>query len=197
MSWGMWPRFVITECTPMSCCIHSVDWPFPPRVAGVAPGHTRETWFADMIISLAGPFAGFLFAGVIFLGLALGGRSPHVEFDPQVLIYTIWRLFDAPNVNRLLWDMQFINIFWGVINLLPVFPLDGGQVSRAIFGKLNPHDGLRQSLIISIVVAVGMAALCLLRWNATFGAFFFGYMAYQSYMLLAQTSGRGFGGRGW
>ena len=105
--------------------------------------------------------------------------------------------FDAPNVNRLLWDMQFINIFWGVINLLPVFPLDGGQVSRAIFGKLNPHDGLRQSLIISIVVAVGMAALCLLRWNATFGAFFFGYMAYQSYMLLAKTSGRGFGGRGW
>ena len=70
-------------------------------------------------------------------------------------------------------------------------------MSRAIFGKLNPHDGLRQSLIISIVVAVGMAALCLLRLHAKFGAFFFGYMAYQSYTLLQQISGRGFGGRGW
>jgi Zn-dependent protease len=160
-------------------------------------GRSRETWLADTVIALAGPFAGFLFAGVIYLGLALSGRSPQLEFDPHLLVYMHWVRFDAQNVNILLWNMQFINIFWGVINLLPIFPLDGGQVSRAVLGRLNPHDGLRQSLMLSVVAAVGLAVMCVFRWHATYGGFFFGYMAYQSYMMLQQMSGGGFGGRRW
>jgi len=157
----------------------------------------RETWLADVVISLAGPFAGFLFAGVTFLGLALGGREPELVFDPYSLVYMQWIDFDAPNVNILLWYMQFINIFWGLVNLLPVFPLDGGQVARAVLGKLNPADGLRQSLALGVLVAGGLAGICLVRWHATFGAIFFGYMAYQNFVILQQTSGGGFGGRGW
>ena len=33
----------------------------------------------------------------------------------------------------LVWDLLFVNIFWGLVNLLPVFPLDGGQISRELF----------------------------------------------------------------
>ncbi|HVU87957.1 MAG TPA: site-2 protease family protein [Pirellulales bacterium] len=160
-------------------------------------GRTRETWLADTVISLAGPCAGFLFAGVIFLGLALGGRSPEIAVDPDRLIYMLWQPFPARNVNVLLWYMQFINIFWGIVNLLPVFPLDGGQVCRAVLGRFDPHHGLQQSLMISIVTAAGMAALCLLRFHANFAAIFFGYMAYQNYTLLQQISGGGFGGGRW
>lgn len=160
-------------------------------------GRTRETWLADTVIALAGPCAGFLFAGVIFLGLTLGGRTPQVAFSPQMLIYTIWKPFPAQNVNVLIFYMQFINIFWGIINLLPIFPLDGGQVCRAVMGKLDPYNGLRQSLIISIVTASGMAALCLLRFHSSFSAIFFGYMAFQNYTLLQQMSGGGYGGGRW
>ncbi len=181
---------------PTSCCTVLADWPFPAPVAGAAR-RTRETWLADTVIALAGPCAGFLFAGVIFLGLALGGRSPHIGFDPYMLVYTVWKPFPAQNVNLLLAQMQFINIFWGIINLLPIFPLDGGQVCRALLDKFDPHHGLQQSLIISVVTAVGMAALCFLRFHATFSAIFFGYMAFQNYMLLQQISGGGFGGRRW
>jgi stage IV sporulation protein FB len=156
-------------------------------------GRTRETWLADVIISLAGPMAGFAFAAVIFLGLALGGRSPELHFDPSksLPLFMRWVPFDADNVNQLLWYMQFINIFWGLVNLLPIYPLDGGQVARAIIGRLNPNEGLRQSLIVSVVAAAGMAMFCWVRWHDFFPALFFGYMAYQNYMVLAQVSGGG------
>ncbi|HEY1598693.1 MAG TPA: site-2 protease family protein [Pirellulales bacterium] len=162
-------------------------------------GRSRETWLADVVISLAGPVAGFAFAAVIFLGLALGGRAPHLHFDlvSSVPIFVEWEPFNANNVNRLLQYMQFINIFWGLVNLLPIIPLDGGQVARAVAAKVYPADGLRLSLILSVVAAVGMAAFCFLRWEEVFAAIFFAYMAYQSYQMLQQVSGGGFGGRGW
>jgi stage IV sporulation protein FB len=162
-------------------------------------GRSRETWFADVVSSLAGPMAGFAFAAVIFLGLSLGGRSPQMHFDPagDTPIYMLWKLFDAKNVNQLLWFMQFINIFWGLINLLPIYPLDGGQVARAVIGRINPAEGLRQSLMVSIAAAVGMAVFCYARWHDFLPTLFFGYMAYQSYVTLQQVSGGGFGGRRW
>ena len=162
-------------------------------------GRSRETWLADVVISLAGPMAGFAFAAVIFLGLELGGRSPHMHFDARssVPLFMTWDFFDAKNVNMLLLFMQFINIFWGIVNLLPIFPLDGGQVARALAGKFYPADGLRLSLTVSVLAAAGMSAFCIFRWHEVFAGLFFGYMAFQSYQTLLQVSGGGFGGRGW
>ena len=159
-------------------------------------GPPRETWLADVIISLAGPMAGFAFAAVIYAGLALGGRWPELHFDSaeSLPIYMVWIPFAARNVNSLVWYTQFINIFWGLINLLPIYPLDGGQVARAVIGRLNPADGLRQSLIVSIVAAAGMAVFCYVRWHEFLPAIFFGYMAYQNYAVLEQLTG---GGRRW
>jgi Zn-dependent protease len=159
-------------------------------------GRSRETWLADVIISLAGPIAGFAFAAVLFAGLALGGRSPHLHFDPakSLPLFMLWKPFDAENVNQLLWYMQFINIFWGLVNLLPIYPLDGGQVARALIGRLNPADGLRQSLVVSVAAALCMAVFCWVRWHDFLPVLFFGYMAYQNYSVLQQISG---GGRRW
>ena len=54
-------------------------------------------------------------------------------------------------------DLLFVNFYWGLVNLLPVWPLDGGRVSRAVFEQWNHLDGRRKSPIVSAVFAAGIA----------------------------------------
>jgi len=84
----------------------------------------------------------------------------------------------------------FINVFWGIVNLLPIYPLDGGQIAREVLLKMHP-DGIRWSLMISMTVAVLLTAAALIQWNQPFVAVFFGYFAYMNYMALSYTSGGG------
>ena len=87
-------------------------------------------------------------------------------------------------------DIFFIWVVWGLVNLLPVYPLDGGQIAREILLKLSPREGIRQSLMLSIFAAGGMAAVRLVQWHDWFVVFFFGYIAYASYATLQAYSGR-------
>src|SRR5215510_4271926 len=66
-------------------------------------------------ISLAGPFAGFLFYGVVSLSnMAM----------PDLF---------ADHLGRQTYqDLRFVNLWWGIFNLLPVLPLDGGNVAYSI-----------------------------------------------------------------
>ena len=93
----------------------------------------------------------------------------------------------------------FINIFWGLLNLMPIYPLDGGQISREIFVQFDSWGGLRKSLILSIAVAGCIAVFGLTR-NSIFMALMFGMLAFSNWQVLQQTDGRGGGfggGRPW
>jgi Zn-dependent protease len=96
--------------------------------------------------------------------------------------------------------LLFISIIWGIVNLLPVYPLDGGQISREIFLTANPRDGIRQSLLLSTFTAAAVGVIVLLRSvQAADGRFdlrmlwvpaLFGYLAYASYATLQAYTGR-------
>lgn len=75
--------------------------------------------------------------------------------------------------------MEFINLWWGIANLLPVFPLDGGQISSAALRHWRPRDGFAISLRISIAVAAGMAFF-LFSLHQTFNALLFGSLAFEN-----------------
>ena len=75
-------------------------------------------------------------------------------------------------------------------NMVPVFPLDGGQVARALMQKIDPRDGLKNSLYLSIGVA-GLLCFYAFSIKSTFLAIFCGYMAYESWQSLQRISGRG------
>jgi stage IV sporulation protein FB len=47
-----------------------------------------------------------------------------------------------------------INLYLNLLNLLPIWPLDGGQVSRDICTGISPRKGLVVSLGISFLLAV-------------------------------------------
>jgi hypothetical protein len=76
-----------------------------------------------VLISLAGPFAGFTAAGVVY-----GAMFALVRLVPGVLGLVSEEGLYALNI--FLW----INLYWGLFNLIPVLPLDGGHVLEHTLG---------------------------------------------------------------
>ena len=150
--------------------------------------------FRRILVSLAGPFAGFLLAGILY-----GSNRLHP-----------WATENGPYVFYIYFFLFSVNFFWGLLNLLPVFPLDGGQVSRELCDWRWYPRGLRISLQISVWTALAVVIYSLvcegerssgklhllenLPWWFPAGSFYtailFAILAYQSYQLLQQI-GRG------
>ena len=82
-------------------------------------GSKRSDTLANVLIDAAGPVIGFLFAAVGGGGLLRGGTRQRCR-----LLASLWRL--VPHVvacrtlrlSRLLNDVFFICVFWGLVNLL-------------------------------------------------------------------------------
>jgi stage IV sporulation protein FB len=66
------------------------------------------------------------------------------------------------SVDRVLGMLIGINLLWPVLNLLPIWPLDGGQITREICQGLMPERGTSVSLGISLVVSGVLAVHCLM-----------------------------------
>jgi len=165
---------------------------------GLAIGSSdlRSRW-QRVVVYLAGPGAQFLLLGVIWLLVyrleLLGGPREQVirlvERDPAM--FAVW----------MLWA---INLFWPILNLLPIWPLDGGQVSRELCEAAAPRNGRRYSLVLSMLTAGVLAAHILMSqrgpglipWlndyfrTGPLTAFFFILFAVQSYQALQEESHR-------
>ncbi|QEG24727.1 metalloprotease [Mariniblastus fucicola] len=153
----------------------------------------------QIIVSLAGPIAGLLLAAlfVVVIAILTGGVSlrwagpfplPQYSVDGSILA-------DSQPLHMFIWVSVVINVVLNIFNLLPVFPLDGGQVARQLFVKADPWAGVRKSTILSLCVAVFIALFSLQRGD-TFLAIFFGFMAYSNYQSMLMGGGGGFGGGG-
>lgn len=121
----------------------------------------RRAW-----ISLAGPFAGFLFGGLVLFFT----RSAFVG-----------KLTEGQQMIRSM--VAFVNIGWGIINLLPVLPFDGGHVLEAALG---PKRAITTRVVGAIVaVGVAAAAVALLK-QAFIIPLFFGLAAWTNYQQARQ-----------
>lgn len=152
---------------------------------------------AQIIVSLAGPFFNFLLGGVL-IGLIylVGGSVVYEQIGLFPMVYprlggTTFQGNEAAGVFFL--AGLFANIVWGVLNLVPVYPLDGGQVARQVFLQADQRSGLRNSILLSMIAAILIAVLGL-QSGSHFLAILFGFMAYSNYMMLQHGGGIG---RGW
>jgi len=145
----------------------------------------------QIFISLAGPFSGFIFAALLLaLSIPLGGVIiPNFIFGfvpfPYVLFPEGWEILTSFFMS-LLW----VNIFWGLINLAPVHPLDGGTVVRYILIQTDPLSGLRTSLWVSVIMGAAMAIAGFTLMRSTYMAILFGLLAFQSFQALQGGKGR-------
>lgn len=140
---------------------------------GLAVGRAFRTRFEQILISLAGPGAGFVLA---FLTWLVDRAYPPV---PRSLVDVAFA------------DLLFINIVWSLVNLLPVIPLDGGRVSEAVLA-----NNRRLALMISLVCAAGMAFFAFTQWGSIFTALMFATMALDNWRMLHGQSTTGWMGHG-
>jgi len=134
---------------------------------------------AQVFIAAAGPGAGFLVAALLVACLRLGGQRVELEwngwFDLDIYVGLIGSRPGTYFVDSLL----FVSIYWGIINLLPVYPLDGGQIAREVLVATS-RDGLRQSLALSAIAGAAMAVVGVMELRSIYVGLFFGYLAYAS-----------------
>ncbi len=175
---------------------------------GLAVGSNRlETRWQRIAVCFAGPLAGFLLLGAVFAFLLI--RDPevfpaYVEFAKADLGLSTIDEEMAPLMVQvlrrgylefvLISDLVFINLLWGLVNLLPIWPLDGGQISRDVCEGLSPEGGLKLSLGISLLTAGLLAVNCVMAMNGRaflpmqvgswYPALLFGLLAFQSFQLL-------------
>lgn len=154
----------------------------------------------QMLISFAGPAAQLLLA-IVAAGLFLA--AGYRVINPLPAIHSLDFLNHGkplPSAAMAILQISLIysSVWWALLNLLPVYPLDGGQIAREAFTLNNPRQGIRYSLILSIV-AGGAVAFWGLTHHDTFLAIMFLMLAYSSYVTLQAYMGRGggFGGDTW
>ena len=152
------------------------------RWANVALGPNEQ-----IFISVAGPGAGFIFAALIIGAVILAGGSiittKLLGFIPLpgYALLPFGGSILASFITALLW----VNIFWGVINLMPVYPLDGGSIARYVLIQVDPADGVRKSLWVSVTVGGLIALLAFFFLHSVYMALLFGFLAFQSYQSLS------------
>jgi Zn-dependent protease len=95
---------------------------------------SKLKFWQQFLIVLNGPVFGFLlFVGATIL-LQMGGN-----FSPLLL--------------QTLKMTQLANLFWTIVNLLPVMPLDGGQLLRIVLEAAFGVRGFKASLLIGAVIS--------------------------------------------
>jgi Zn-dependent protease len=210
-----------TACVFVSILVHEMGHVVMARVFGVEgeivlygfgglaipAGRMHSTW-QHILVCLAGPLAGFLFLGLVIGCLPALAPEEWAYFRNQVeALFGIapedldlaFRLTPKRAiVDNLLW----INLGWGLINLLPIWPLDGGQISRDVFTILAPRSGASVAYGISLVLAGLLVVNSLMAMNGQhllpgwvpvgewWFVLMFGYLAVGSFMALQEEQSR-------
>lgn len=117
--------------------------------------------------------------GAVLWSIAAG---PLVNVALVPVLELLWRFaghagwdLEAPDTFRLIGMIRFINYVLLIFNLLPIYPLDGGQILRALLWF--PLGEIRSLQIASVIGLMGGACLALyalMGWSLWLGimAFF-------------------------
>lgn len=152
---------------------------------------TKRTTMSRVLIALAGPGAGFILGGIVLAVIVFTGHSAPLPFpglDVNVGSGPSY-LAGGGRLELFILNILWFNLFWGLMNLTPVQPLDGGTVCQALVSKARPRDGLKISIQISLAFAAAVGAVAIFWWRSPFIAILFGMLGYQSWSMLRQLGG--------
>lgn len=92
----------------------------------------------EFLIVLDGPLAGFLLCGIAYL-------------------LSTWVKSDSVLLKQSLQVAIFINFFWTIVNLLPIHPLDGGQLLAIVLEGVFGVRGYKAALFISFLLGLAIS----------------------------------------
>ncbi|TWU01185.1 site-2 protease family protein [Stieleria varia] len=146
----------------------------------------------DLLIALAGPVAQLLSAAAVIGVVKLAGYQVDAfNWMPAGLHRIPWvgegEPIDSAGLYAIVFFYVFPSVLWALLNLVPVWPLDGGRIMRSIV--LMAGGDLAQSLWISVITAGALAVYSFKSGN-TMMAIFFAMFAFSSYQLTQQNNWR-------
>lgn len=104
----------------------------------------RTTWRHKALIALSGPL---LHTGVAVITLAAMGVNPFVRADVT-----------SSDAAVAIWWAGFV---LGIINLIPLVPLDGGAIVSSVAERIWPARGKDAVVKVSFVITASLTAFCL------------------------------------
>lgn len=136
---------------------------------------------------------------LVFLGGLTSFEGPKLKFWQQFLIvlngplfgfllfigsYFLLKMnfFTSTAAIVFLKNLGIANLFWTVLNLLPVAPLDGGQLLRIVLEGIFSVKGYRASLFISACFAACLVAFFFLK-QFFLAAAIFSMFAFESFQM--------------
>ncbi len=172
--------FIFLICAFISILVHEFGHGLAGRLMGDEPQEivlysmggycafhaNRLTGWRRLFMLGWGPGAGFVLFGLV-LAFNLYPNRPI-----------------SPSLNLALQDLMFINLVWGILNLFPLWPLDGGQMLGTVFCMFSPRGGMRWAHTVSLLVAGCLAAALLMYTDDWFMAIWFGYFGFINYRML-------------
>lgn len=111
--------------------------------------------FRSMLVSFAGPAVGIVIgiaSGVALIVWSAGDSGADLLEAEQTLA--------ALGVGRLalMWVL-WVNLGWAVFNLVPIMPLDGGNIMAAFFRLFSPKRGTRIARYVSLAMIGALGAV--------------------------------------
>jgi stage IV sporulation protein FB len=133
-------------------------------MGGVTMNRRKARPWHDMVISIAGPLSSFALAWLVKITYL---SVPYLQRDPMFIAF-------LPMLRQ-------ANIWWGIFNLLPVSPLDGGHAVRNLLRMfLNERVAFVIAVWVAIVIGSVIAILGFLaRW--IFLALLLAWFVYMNY----------------
>jgi stage IV sporulation protein FB len=180
---GVAGGMILAGCITVSLLAHEMGHALVARAYKLQPhvmlhgfggvtGHERPTsQRSEALIVAAGPVAGLTTAALSYVALRYAPISSPVT---ATVVQTMW----------------YLNLFWSLFNLLPMWPMDGGQLMRLGAGKaFKPARAERVTHITSIVVVLLVA---LASYKVNLGGpmlmFILAMTAWQNYQALSMSS---------
>lgn len=132
-------------------------------------GPPLKAW-QNFVIVMNGPLAGFSLFAVAYLFRKFLGYQPS-----NLFLYAL-------DVTML------VNLFWTLVNLLPVYPLDGGHLFRILMEGMFGFKGVKVALFLSTLFGLGLGIFFFYTNFWVAGALFFMF-TFESFQGFQKTMG--------
>lgn len=181
LGWGdgdMQQVAIWVGCVFVSIIVHEMGHALTNRAFGRHPAILLHGMgglcFADgppisrwkrLLVIFDGPLAGFLLFGLAFLIL----RSDRVQ---------------DPTLRDALKQLETINLIWSLVNLVPIWPLDGGQITGVVLQGIARRRGQELTHGISLVISALLAIWLYQRNGSVYNILLLSVFAMNNFQML-------------